>query len=200
MIAVMTPRPTAKLGPDFYCCPVLELAPALLGCILARRLDGIVTRARIVEVEAYHQDGDAAAHSFGGPTRRNGVMFGPAGRLYVYLIYGMHHCMNIVAEDEGVGAAVLLRALEPLEGVAGLRARRAVTRDRDLTNGPGKLCAALGVDLSHNGLDLQGDELWLEHDDALLAPIVRSRRIGITKSADLPWRFHLAGHPCVSRP
>lgn len=195
-----TTNPTAKLDPSFYRGSVLELAPALLGRVLARRLDGDLVRARIVEVEAYHQHGDAAAHSFGGPTRRNAVMFGPAGRLYVYLIYGMHHCMNIVAEDEGVGAAVLLRALEPLEGLGSLRARRAVARDRDLANGPGKLCAALGVDLNHNGLDLQGDELWLEHGDMLSAPIVRSKRIGITKSVDLPWRFHLAGHPCVSRP
>ncbi len=196
----MTTSLPPKLDRDFFHRPVLDLAPALLGCILARRLDGGIARARIVEVEAYHQDGDAAAHSYGGPTRRNQVMFGTPGTLYVYLIYGIHYCMNVVAEREGVGAAVLLRALEPLEGIAALRARRPVARERDLANGPGKLCAALGIDLSHNGLDLTGDTLWLEAGSATTLPIVRSTRIGITKSVDLPWRFHLAGHSCVSKP
>lgn len=144
---------------------------------------------RIVEVEAYTPD-DPASHSFGGPTARNAVMFGPAGRLYVYLIYGIHHCANVVTGPEGSGQAVLIRAVEPLEGTAKMLTRRG---REPLADGPGKLCQALGIDRRHDGVDLlAGGDLRLDDDG--VAPPARplvGPRVGITKASNTPWRWRI---------
>ena len=174
-------------------------AKRLLGMDIVRKTPLGVMRARIVETEAYHQDGDEASHSFRGQTNRNAVMFGPPGFLYVYLIYGMHFCMNVVTEAEGIGAAVLIRALEPLEGLDLMRANRPkAKRAIDLTNGPAKACQALDVDLSLNGTSLKEPMIHLGPGISDL-PLVSSRRIGITKSVELPWRFYVPDHPFVSK-
>lgn len=190
-----------KLTLKDYGQSTLDLAPFLLGKVLTRRYNGDLLQGRIVEVEAYHQDGDRAAHSFGGKTRRNAVMFGPPGRLYVYFIYGMHYCMNVVTESEGVGAAVLIRGVEPMAGQAAMSQLRGKSiKPRDLTNGPAKCCRAFAVGPEQNGWDLCGSDLYLE-DGALRENeiIQTSPRIGITKSAELPWRFFIQDNPFVSK-
>ncbi len=189
------------LETEFYARPTLALARALLGKTLVHRLDGEELKARIVEVEAYHQRGDAASHSFRGPSKRNAVMFGPPGHLYVYFIYGMHYCMNVVTEPAGTGAAVLIRALEPIAGLAGMRARRgAAVQDGQLTNGPAKCCRALGIGMESNGLSLLGTDLFLQEGPPVADEMVQiSERIGISKSKDLPWRFYVRDNPFVSK-
>lgn len=192
-----------RLERGFYEQDLLDLARSLLGKVMVRQLNGQELRARIVEVEAYHQDGDAAAHSFSGPTPRNAVMFGLPGYLYVYFIYGMHHCMNVVCCSEGIGAAILIRALEPLRGIEQMRIRRgARIRDRDLTNGPAKACAAFALDRDQNGLDLCTDRsLFLVDAPRVgVSEIVSGPRIGISKATALPWRFYIRGNPFVSKP
>lgn len=165
-----------------------------------RQLGEGMVRCRIVEVEAYHQDGDAAAHSFRGKTPRNAVMFGPAGYLYVYFIYGMHYCMNVVTEREGTGAAVLLRALQPLEGEHFLQTPARKPKKYLPTNGPAKLCRALSIDRKADGWSLQGDQLWLEAGQPpQVSEIVETTRIGITKSIELPWRFYIKDNPYISK-
>ena len=174
-----------RLGDDFFGRDAMAVAPDLLNKVF------VVGRCagRIVEVEAYTSD-DPAAHTFRGPTPRNRVMFGPPGRLYVYFSYGMHHCANVVTGADGDGQAVLLRALTPLRGIELMTARRH-GRAAHLADGPGKLCQALALDLSHTGIDLcAGGEIRLV-DDGTPPPdvIVTTPRIGITKAVDLPWRF-----------
>jgi DNA-3-methyladenine glycosylase len=179
---------------------VTEVAPDLLGRIVVRRLgDGTRLAARIVECEAYRFD-DPASHSFGGPTPRNGVMFGPAGRLYVYFVYGMHHCMNVVTGGAGEGSAVLLRAAEPLEGLDEMRRRRGRDAPRDLCAGPGRLCQALGVDRSLDGADLvRGRDVWIAAGEPVAADRVCSGpRVGIRVGIDYPWRFRIDGDPFAS--
>jgi DNA-3-methyladenine glycosylase len=185
----------------FYAQPTLEVARALIGKTLSRRTAEGVTAGVIVETEAYVSAIDPSAHGFRGKTPRNATMFGPPGHAYVYFTYGMHHCLNIVTEGEGVAAAVLLRALEPTAGIALMRSRRGERiADRDLARGPGRLCAALALTLADNGLDLCGDALWLEDtpDFPPDAPIAATPRIGIAQAADWPWRFVLADSPWVS--
>jgi DNA-3-methyladenine glycosylase len=177
-------------------------ARALLGCVLERRGPGWVIRARIVETEAYTQD-DPASHSFRGRTPRNAPMFDRAGIAYVYTSYGMHRCLNVVTGEEGTGEAVLIRALEPLDGVEQMtRHRRWEGKPaKGLADGPGKLCQALRIGLECNGWDL------LAHGDLCLRigslkaweTVAVSRRIGITKAVDWPRRFLLAGNRFVSR-
>jgi len=152
----------------------------------------------IVETEAYEPD-DPASHSFGGPTRRNATMFGPAGRLYVYRSYGVHWCANVVCSEEGVGAAVLLRAIEPTIGVDIMRLRRGVDECRLLASGPGRLTHALGITEVHDGLDLGKPPFALDAQRAAVE-VVASPRVGITRAIDLPWRYSLAGSSFVSRP
>ncbi len=169
------------------------MAPALIGCTLL--VDG--AGGTIVEVEAYdHQD--PAAHGYRGRTERNATMFGPPGRAYVYRSYGIHWCLNFVCEAEGVANAVLIRALEPTLGIEEMRARRGVDDPRLLCAGPGRLCQALGITREHDGawLDRKPFELRGRSDEP---EIVRDRRIGITKAADRPWRYLLAGSKFVSR-
>lgn len=176
----------------------MQVARDLLGKIL-RHGDcaGI-----IVETEAYLGGDDLAAHSARGVTERTKVIFGPPGRAYVYLIYGMYECLNIVAEDDGVPGCVLIRALEPVEGLAHMRRRRpAARRDEDLTSGPGKLTRALGITREHNGRSLTRWARFAVFDDVRTAPheIVTTTRIGITQCADWPLRFYVAGNRFVSR-
>ena len=152
----------------------------------------------VVETEAYGPD-DPASHSFGGPTRRNATMFGPAGRLYVYRSYGIHWCANIVCAAEGVGAAVLLRAVEPTTGVDVMRARRGMDDVRLLASGPGRLTQALGITAAHDHLDLSRPPFALDPPRAAVE-VVASTRVGITRATDLPWRYSLAGSSFVSRP
>jgi DNA-3-methyladenine glycosylase len=152
----------------------------------------------IVETEAYAH-GDPASHSFGGPTRRNATMFGPPGRLYVYRSYGVHWCSNVVCADEGIGAAVLLRALEPTDGIDLMRARRSVEDVRLLASGPGRLTQALAISAEHDGLALAKEPFALvppEHPAAVFA----SPRVGISRATDQLWRYSLAGSTFVSRP
>lgn len=170
-----------------------ELAPRLLNKLLVSRLGGDRVIGRITEVEAYEET-DAASHTFAGPTARNRVMFGPAGHLYVYLSYGIHRCANVVAGPIGSGQAVLLRALEPLDGLVTIRMRRAGRRDAELTNGPGKLCQALGIDLAQNGLDLVASNAVVTILDDGTEPPARpviGPRVGISKAVDTPWRFRV---------
>ena len=193
---------TGTIGRDptktaFYDRPVLEVAHDLVGCVLTH--DG--TTGRIVETEAYHQD-EPACHAYSGLTARTGVLFGPPGVAYVYRSYGIHALLNAVCEPEGVGTAVLIRALEPLEGLDLMRERRGLERAEDLCSGPGKLTQALGIGLALNGSDLGSVIAILPPpDDAAAAPqIVSDVRIGITRATELPWRFCDASSRCVSRP
>jgi DNA-3-methyladenine glycosylase len=175
-----------------------EAAPRLLGCELVRIIDGQTLRGRIVETEAYHQ-ADAASHSYKGKTPRVEVMFGPAAHLYVYFTYGMHYCCNIVCGPEGEGAGVLIRGLEPLQGIELMQSNRGGITEAQLTNGPAKICQALRIDKSFNGHDLLAEPIRLIVRPPL-APdqIVQTTRVGISKAKDVPWRFYERGNKYVS--
>ena len=151
----------------------------------------------IVEVEAYHHT-DPAAHSFGGQTARNAVMFGPPGYAYVYRSYGIHWCVNFVCEKQGSASAVLIRALEPTHGIATMRKRRGQGDERNLCSGPGKLTQALGISIAHNGLPLDAPPFAI-HRRKAEPDIVTGPRIGITKAADYPWRYGLKGSVFISK-
>lgn len=191
------PQGSASLPASFYDRPVLAVARDLVGCVL--RLGEIA--GVIVETEAYH-DSEPACHAYAGLTPRTKTLFGPPGHAYVYRSYGIHSLFNAVCEREGVGAAVLIRALQPLSGIEQMQARRGTAAEVALCSGPGKLSQALGVELSHDGSKLCGGPI------AITAPLpgweqaeLRSApRVGITKAIDLPWRFCLAGNPHVSVP
>jgi DNA-3-methyladenine glycosylase len=180
----------------FYERPVLEVARDLVGCVVSCGESAGV----IVETEAYHQS-EPACHAFVGLTPRTGVLFGPPGVAYVYRSYGIHACLNAVCEPRGIGAAVLIRALEPLDGVEAMRARRGVDRLESLCSGPGKLTQALGITLDHNGSSLmRGPVVFSEpprswHE----VPVSAGPRVGITKAAELPWRFCVDGSRYLSR-
>ena len=181
------------------------MARALLGRLLVRDpLRGRGTRVigRIVEVEAYGGRRDAASHAFRGETARTRTMFGPPGHAYVYLSYGMHHCLNVVTGPTGRASAVLIRALEPIGGLDAMARRRGVRDPKRLARGPGCVGQALGLTRAHDGLDLTRGPLWLsDHPPRREGRrIARSARIGITRAAARRWRFFLAGHPCVSGP
>jgi DNA-3-methyladenine glycosylase len=173
---------------------VLAVARALVGARLT--VDGV--GGIVVETEAYRRD-DPASHSFAGPTRRNQAMFGPAGRAYVYRSYGIHWCLNVVCGADGEGSAVLIRAIEPTDGIEAMRARRGGSADRLLCAGPGRVCQALGVSDAHDGLPLDVPPFRLEWPDTV-AGLLTGPRIGITKGVEAPWRFGLAGSPFLSRP
>lgn len=178
---------------------VVSAARRLLGCELSMQKADQHIRLRIVETEAYHQT-DAASHSYKGKTPRTEVMFGPPGRLYVYFTYGMHYCMNIVAGGEGEGSAVLIRAAEPLEGWELLRANRPGLPDTELTNGPAKLCKALGIDKTWNGHDLQLPPLLLSVKPEIPASAtVQTTRIGISQAKDIAWRFYIKDSTFISK-
>jgi DNA-3-methyladenine glycosylase len=181
----------------FYQRPVVEVARELIGCVVSHdRCAGV-----IVETEAYH-DSEPACHAFVGLTNRTRVLFGPPGHAYLYRSYGIHACLNAVSEPEGVGAAVLIRALEPVEGIELMCERRGLERVEDLCSGPGKLTQALGIELEHNGCDLgRGPVVFARAPRAWRdVPVAVSKRIGITKAPDLPWRFCAVDSRCLSRP
>ena len=183
----------AKVPRRFWRGPVLENARAALGMVLARRDGETVQRGRIVEVEAYGGSDDPASHAYRRQTPRNAVMFEPGGVAYVYFVYGMHHCLNIVTGHQGAAAAILVRALEPLEHITGR------------TDGPARLCAALNVDRQLNGEALDGDNLWLEIGESPMpeSAIARCPRIGInpaSRAAQWPWRFPVKDNKYVSKP
>ena len=183
-----------SLSRSFFARSVHKVAPDLIGITLL--IDG--AGGRIVEVEAYHHT-DPAAHSFSGQTTRNAVMFGPPGKAYVYRSYGIHWCLNFVCEPEGSASAVLIRAIEPLEGLAKMRRRRGLSDERLLCSGPGRLGEALGITHALNDLTL--DRPPFELIARKTKPeIVTGVRIGITKAAELPWRYGLAGSRFLSKP
>ncbi len=190
------------LAPDFYARPVLDVAPELIGCVVQH--DGCA--GVIVETEAYHES-EPACHAYAGLTPRTRVLFGPPGLAYVYRSYGVHAMLNAICEDEGVGAAVLIRALSPIEAIERMRERRGFVggrpaRDAELCSGPGKLTQALGIRLDQNGTSLSDGPIRIgERSGEWATPTVSiGTRIGITHAAELRWRFAAAGDANVSRP
>ena len=183
-----------RLSRAFFKRSVHEVAPELIGATLLFKGVG----GRIVEVEAYHQT-DPAAHSYGGPTARNAVMFGPPGYAYVYRSYGIHWCLNFVCEPKGSASAVLLRAIEPTDGLPAMRRRRGIKEDRLLCSGPGRLCEALGITIAHYGLALDEPPFELFARSAEVE-VVAGPRIGLTKAVDYPWRYGLKGSRFLSKP
>lgn len=195
-----------RLTQQFYRRPTLDVARDLIGRVLVRRLsDGAELRGRIVETEAYLGANDSASHASHGKTERTRPMFGPAGHAYVYLIYGMHHCFNIVTETDGVAGAVLVRALEPLTNVERMRANRRNKRPSEVTNGPAKLCEALAIDRDLTGEDLVTSErLWLDAGDPVPDDAVaRTARVGIDYADETDrtalWRYSLIRSDWVSQ-
>jgi len=184
----------ALIRRDFFARSVHAVAPDLIGSTLL--FNGV--GGRIVEVEAYHHT-DPAAHSFRGPTERNAVMFGPPGFAYVYRSYGIHWCVNFVCEREGSASAVLIRALEPTQGIAKMRRRRGLSDERLLCAGPGRLTEALGITRAHNALPLDAPPFEL-HRRTGRVQIATGPRIGITKAVDHPWRYGLAASRFLSKP
>ena len=187
---------------DFFARTAPDVAPDLLGCLLtSRSQEGSVT-LRITEVEAYAGSRDPASHAYRGQTARNAVMFGPPGHAYVYFIYGMHYAVNAVCMPEGAGEGVLIRAGEVVDGLALARARRVASRvDADLARGPGRLATCLGLTRELDGADLcaQVGPLTLELGKPVPGDLIRSGpRVGVSKAADTPWRFHVHGDPTVS--
>jgi DNA-3-methyladenine glycosylase len=197
----------APLPAGFYARPVLEVARELIGCVVEHiPASGPLVSGVVVETEAYHES-EPACHAFVGLTPRTQILFGAPGHAYVYRSYGIHALLNAVCEQEGVGAAVLIRSLQPLEGIEEMRARRGPIGDRpareeDLCSGPGKLTQALGIELTENGGDLHdGPVRILPREPEWRDPkVVAGPRIGITKAVELPWRFSVAGNRNVSRP
>lgn len=183
-----------RLSRAFFNRSVHAVAPELIGAVLL--FNGV--GGRLVEIEAYDQS-EPAAHSFGGPTPRNAVMFGPAGYAYVYRSYGIHWCLNFVCEPKGSAGAVLIRAIEPTTGLAAMRRRRGTTDERLLCSGPGRLCEALGITHRENGASLTAPpfEIFAAGREA---EVVAGPRIGITKAVDLPWRYGERGSRFLSKP
>ena len=193
-----------KLPRAFYSRSALRVAKDTLGKILIRRIGLTTLSGKIVEVEAYLDKKDPASHAYRGKTRRNEVMFGKGGHLYVYFTYGMHFCANVVTGKKDVGEAVLIRAIEPLEGFEVMKRNRRFTADRrderNLTNGPAKLCEALGIKREDNGTDLRGDNIFLIEGKSIpKSGIGASTRIGITRGIEKKWRFFLKGNKWVSQ-
>jgi DNA-3-methyladenine glycosylase len=201
--------PGAELLPrDFFARPSVEVAPDLLGCVIAHETPEGLVGVMLTEVEAYDGENDPASHAYHGRTARNAVMFGPPGHVYVYFTYGMHFCMNLVCQPEHGASAVLLRAGRVVDGVPLATARRArhlsrsAPRGVDLARGPARLCEALAVDLSHDGADAvaPASPLRALAAQALVpaADISRGPRVGISRATDVPWRFWITGEPTVS--
>jgi DNA-3-methyladenine glycosylase len=182
-----------RLGQHFFNQPTIELAKALLGKYLVHG----DLRGKIIETEAYLYRGDPGCHASRGMTRRNAPMFGPAGRAYVYFIYGMYHCLNIVSGKPGEGEAVLIRAIEPVQGIQLMQKRRKILKIEKLCNGPGKLCQAFGITRKLNNSSFIDGELEIHHSREK-PEIVSSRRIGLSAGQDLELRFFIKGNFCVS--
>ncbi|MBA3825404.1 MAG: DNA-3-methyladenine glycosylase [Ktedonobacterales bacterium] len=194
----------APLPHAYYTQPTLDIARDLLGKTLWRADATGIVAGVIVETEGYISAIDPASHNYRKPSKRSMTMFGPPGHAYVYLTYGMHHCLNVVTEPAGESAAVLIRAAAPLTGRDQMALRCPRCLPRDLARGPGRLCAAFGLTIAQNGLDLTGDTLWISEppnaEPLDPARIATSPRIGITQGIDLPWRFFIRDHPAVSGP
>ncbi len=197
-----------KLPRSFYSRSAPHVAKDLLGKILVRRIGQTTLSGKIVEVEAYLGKKDPASHAYRSKTRRNEVMFGEGGHLYVYFTYGMHFCANVVTGKKDVAEAVLIRAIEPLDGIELMKRNREFTDVRHLqgvrhfhtlTNGPAKLCKALGIKKEDNGTDLRGDKIFLIEGESPDSVIATSTRIGITRGKEKKWRFFLKGNKWVSR-
>jgi DNA-3-methyladenine glycosylase len=193
-----------KLPRSFYIRPTLLVAKDLLGKHIVRKIGKTILSGKIVEVEAYRGTKDPASHAYRGKTKRNEVMFREGGYLYVYFTYGMHFCANVVAGKEGVGEAVLIRALEPAVGIEVMKKNRkfgnSVGAIHSLTNGPAKLCDALGIERANNGTDLLGDEIFLIKGELIdKSKIGSSTRIGISRGKEKKWRFFVRGNKWVSR-
>lgn len=182
-----------KLKRKFYARPTLVVAQDLLGKVLVRHYREKLIKGRITETEAYIGKDDPACHACSGMTKRNKPMFGKAGHAYIYFTYGMHYCFNVVTEKEGFGSAVLIRTVEPLEEIDFIRKQRGEVDDKDLANGPAKLCQAFVLDKKLNGEDLLGDRLWIEDDGFQVKKkaIKKSPRVGIKEGLDKDWRFYL---------
>jgi DNA-3-methyladenine glycosylase len=196
----------SKLPRKFYLQSVLTVAKKLLGKILVKNMDGKLYTGKIVEVEAYDGLIDEASHAFIGKTKRNEVMFNEGGLLYVYFTYGMYFCFNVVTGKKNEGKAVLIRALEPLEGITQMALNRfgkdflSKKELLNLTSGPGKICKAFDISRKENGIDLLGNEIYILNVKNIPDKnIVVSKRIGIKKSSELPWRFYIGNNPFVSK-
>lgn len=199
-----------KLPRAFYDRPTLEVARDLIGKVLVHDRRGVITSGAIVEVEAYIGESDPACHAAPGPTRRNAPLYGPPGFAYVYLNYGIHALVNVVTEARGAPAAVLIRALDPIDGVAIMRRRRArQTKGRaftgartlaahELCRGPGNLTMAMGITLADNRVDLTGNRLYVEDRGLRIGPLRWGPRIGIRVATERPWRAAVPAHPAVS--
>ncbi|MCX6149182.1 MAG: DNA-3-methyladenine glycosylase [Ignavibacteriales bacterium] len=199
-------NPVQKLTKKFYDQDVLTVARNLLGKILIRKDKVYNYSGKIVEVEAYDGFIDEASHSFKGKTKRNEIMFGNGGYLYVYFTYGMYFCCNVVSGKQGEGKAVLIRAVEPLEGIEKMAINRFgknFLNEKEflnLTSGPGKICKAFNISNKDNGIDLLGDEIYIQNAKKIREEkIVVTKRIGITKSTELLWRFYIKDNPFVSK-
>ncbi len=199
-------NPSKKLKKSFYKRDVLIVAEDLLGKILVKNDNGKLFTGKIVEVEAYDSAIDEAAHGFKGKTERNKIMFEEGGYFYVYFTYGAHNCCNVVTGKKKIGSAVLIRAVEPLSGLESMaynRFGRALKNEKEilsLTNGPGKLCRAFEINRVYNGLDLLGNVIYIINASKISNDnIVKTKRVGIRKSVDLPWRFYIKDNPYVSK-
>jgi len=192
-----------KLDRSFYERPTLEVASDLIGKVLVRRLNGRNLAGKIVETEAYVGPHDLACNASRGKTARTSILFGPPGVSYVYMIYGVYFCLNAVTEVEGFPAAVLIRAIEPLDNIQKMRVlRHNPAKDTNLASGPGKLCRAMSIDKNLNGADLSGNVLWIEDRKVEAGKIESSPRIGVDYAGeykDKPWRFFESENPHVSR-
>lgn len=203
----MAARRAARLPVAFYARPTLEVLADIIGKVLVHADPHGRTAGVIVEAEAYIGEDDPACHAAPGPTPRNAPLYGPPGRAYVYLNYGIHELVNAVTEEEGRPAAILIRALEPVDGLPLMLQRRAARRPPaanigalDLCRGPGNLTVAMGIDRRLDGSDLVAGPLTIEDRGIVVPSVIYSGRIGIRKAADRPWRCHWAGHPSVSGP
>jgi DNA-3-methyladenine glycosylase len=188
-----------RLLRPFFARYTPDVAQGLLGCLLVRRVGGKTLSGRIVEVEAYRGSDDPASHSYHGPTKRNSIMFGEAGHAYVYFSYGNHWLLNFTTEVEGQPGGVLIRALEPAEGVEEMRRNRGISEVVRLANGPGRLTKAMSIDGSFNGEDLVKSRRLYVLDRKELAAVRVSARIGISKGKERQWRYSVAGSPFVSK-
>lgn len=190
-----------KLNKEFYLCDGLTLSRSLLGKVLCRKTEDGILRARIIETEAYMGQGDKAAHASKGKTERTAVLFEDGGRAYIYLIYGMYCCLNISANVKDVPDCVLIRALEPLDGVQAMCKSRKTDKIKNLCSGPGKLCQALQLTKSDNATFLTGNSIWIEDDGFKVPAISASKRINIDyaeEAIDFLWRFYIPDSPYLS--
>lgn len=190
-----------KLNKDFYLCDGLVLSRSLIGKVLCRKTENGVLKARIIETEAYMGSADKAAHASKGKTNRTAILFEDGGCAYIYLIYGMYCCLNISANRRDTPDCVLIRALEPLEGIEEMCRVRNTQNIKNLCAGPGKLCMAMQLGREHNALDLTGDTLWIEDDGFVVSNIASSKRINIDyaeEAVDFLWRFYIPDNPYLS--